>query len=852
MPIFLKVEQCSGFNTRIYSDLICKNYFDLIYNMFSNNNNHTLNPNICFPFPLVDIIFLNSDYETNTCRGGHADAEVLTTISGPILATSISTVGSPKLQGKIQRSAVNGHLSIASILVNAFELHGFPRGHHAINHAGKLGLTFSQVNIISKRLTLLISSLALLPGSDSHVSTNNDGDAVVMIILEDEEYVDERLIVLIIAILRVGATYMVVSREQVTSDQKFWQQLVSLIEPILVVTMCDPVDLSTAVKNDLNLLGREHFDDYQTDDDMDDSGGQLPLHHPMIKSLYESETGSTTEVNPFQASTSLVKKIRSSIIMKPSTYLKSPTVSCKVLWDLAMELKIVNEKDLMVPPFRSDVGLGSRTAFIFHCDCTAPHTGVVQQWCKIGHKEIRNRISWERIECPIKSTERLCLTFPLADPRSLVQIFNCFIHGKMLLIGEPGEFESGPFLLRKLGSDVFKNVQRIELTPDRLQDLLDCAVQPNQEYYLKRIKVWLISTSSSSSLTVALAKQFFLKLNSIDVQLIITYGSPETMYCFSWNMFSSLKELNKCMHLDKDGDRKLFLGTAAINTTVLVIDSRKSTICPAGHRGEICVLGSMIPVSGYCGSTILGKSISIFQTGDMGRFVQDKGGNLQLIVESSMEGEDKKRKFMVEGKLINLDDLGKTMKQSCVYVREAFAFICQRGRDIPEIILAVALKDQTKFDCVQEVVSTKLAGLAGPLALKCFPVMPPIIPRLMSVTSSSSQGSISAGGGGGGPVDVKSVRAAYFKHLGRSNPRDWYTLFPAKGPGGRTKNPGEEQIEKGIQIICKAVAFSLGLSLEEVISNFDNSFWDMGGTPINAILTVKSCLCQGKRLSEQI
>jgi len=55
--------------------------------------------------------------------------------------------------------------------------------------------------------------------------------------------------------------------------------------------------------------------------------------------------------------------------------------------------------------------------------------------------------------------------------------------------------------------------------------------------------------------------------------------------------------------------------------------------------------------------------------------------------------------------------------------------------------------------------------------------------------------------------------------------------------------------QKCIQVICKAVAFSLSRPIAEITENFDKSFWDIGGTPLRAIMTVKSCLCQGKKLS---
>lgn len=780
---------------------------------FSRNYNYS-----CLPFPLP-----GEDYDKDSSH---------LLLNSPSASSSKNV---PKLQGKVYKSAVNGHLSVASILSNAFALPGFPRSSYAISQGGKLKLTFSQIDIISKRVALMISSLAVLPGSEYHVSANNDGDSVVLIILNDEDYVDDQWIVLIFAILRLGATYMVINRHELTADGNYWKELISLIEPILVITQCDPRDMATDVKNELNIITRDQFEDFQEEQDLPSKAqGDSDDSDSLAK-------GS----NPFQPSTTLVKKLRSSLILQPSTFLKAPTVSLKVLWDMAIELHVQNESTMQLLHFRSEVKMGLRTAFIFKCICKSPFPTLAEQWCRLGHKAIRNRISWERIEFPIKANEKLCLTFPLSDPRSLVQMFNCFIHGKQLVLGEQGEFQNAAFLFRKVGSELFKNVQRIELTPERLEELLDRVTQPKQEYLLSQfchIKYWIIASSSESPLSPALAKQFFQKVRSKTVMLVVTYGTPECLWCATWNMFSSITEINKYSILEKDGEAKLFAGLPTINSSIVLVNDKKSVLSAVGQRGEICVMGSMIPTDGYSGAPILGRNITVFQTGDFGKLMQDKSGELQLIVETpQLDGTNLNRKIAIQGKFVDLDELSNQVKQNSTHVREAFAFICQRGKDSPEIVVAVVLKDLAKFQTVREFISTKLNSSAPSLVLTSFPVQGSIIPRITAEDTSGYEGNKRD------PVDLKALRAAYFKYLGKCHPNDWLALIPARAAGS-PRNATEESIEKTIQIVCKAVAFSLGTNLPVVIDNFEKSFWDLGGSPIRAILTVKSCLCQGKIL----
>ena len=43
------------------------------------------------------------------------------------------------------------------------------------------------------------------------------------------------------------------------------------------------------------------------------------------------------------------------------------------------------------------------------------------------------------------------------------------------------------------------------------------------------------------------------------------------------------------------------------------------------------------------------------------------------------------------------------------------------------------------------------------------------------------------------------------------------------------------------KFVCKAVALSIGLPLVSVIDGFQKPFWDIGGSPLNAVMVVKMC-----------
>lgn len=716
-----------------------------------------------------------------------------------------------KLEGKQHKSFVNGHLSIATILVNALQLPAFPRTSYAIIQTGQLGLTFAQIDIISKRLSVIISSLVVQPGSDHQVASNNDGDSVIMIILDEDNFVNEQLIVLIFTILRLGATYMVVNKSGLTSDMKGWGEMMALINPILIITLGDPQDLPSAMRNDLNLVAREHFEDFQEEDDIQSERGSVFSELDVVPSLTS------------MTATSLIKKVRSSLILKPST--NNPSIlSAKVIWDLAIELKIPNEKEFEVAHFKSEVAVGQRTAFIFRCESTPKHA----EWCRLGHKAVRNRIFWERMEFPMRPNEKICLTFPLHDPRSLVQIFNSFIHGKPLVVVDLSDFEQPGLFLRKWKSDAFKFIYRIELTPEKLHDILDTATSSGLESVLSRVKTWIIS---GNRISVALAKQFFNALKSYkDIELVITYGTGEFLWCVTWNSFSSLSEVNKGVIKDKSKSvARLSMGVPVLNTTVYVVSERKHSFCSLSQRGKICVTGNMVPYNGNCGAP---KSNPLFQTGDWGQIVTDKHGQIQLVVENTSSESN----VMINGKLVDLEDMTRQIRRQDHLIKDCFSFVCQRGKDVPQIVVATLTPKDCRYDRIQNEIMEK-----QPMVSVAFPTSK-AIPKITKFLNDEEA------------VDLRRMRALHFQHLGRTDSKKWKAVIPPRNPYDSSTflnatqsstDPGE----KNIKIICNAVAFSFGMNLDQVMECFRDNFWEIGATPVRMIMTIRSCLYLGRKLS---
>ncbi|CAL8091281.1 unnamed protein product [Orchesella dallaii] len=753
----------------------------------------------CFHFPLVAEEFDPND-------------SILPVISNPLSPQAF------RLQGQVHKASINGHLSIASLLSNAFLQPEFPTTSNAIIQSGQLGLTFAQIDLISRRVAVIISSLVIQPGSEYQVSTNNDGDSVVMIIIDHEHHVDECLLVIIFAILRLGATYMVVNKHDLTSDVKSWKELLALVEPIIIISQSDPHEMSFSIRQEVTAISRENFDDNLEGDypkefirnakNKDKINNNTKDKNNNINgsaSRSSSATGdsiSVTEEMNASATFALMKRIRSSF--KSSSF-QPLAISCKCIWDLSLELKMPQELELPIIHFKSEVPLGQRTAFIFRCH---DPSSAKSRWCRLGHRALRNRISWERLEFPMNGSEKCCLTFPLTDPRSLVQIFSSFIHAKPLLI-EEDETDIN-LLLRKLGKE--KQIHRIELTPKKLNLLLDAAVECGSEVSLHRVKTWFVS---GTYFPPSLAKYFFKVVTTNDALLIPMYGKAEVLWCASYNMFANVVEVNKWT---VDKGTRLSMGVPVTNTSIYILDERTFKFCPMGQKGEVCIGGSMVPTNGYAGAPVFGRYNVFFQTGNLGRVIQDRWGNKQLLVETTVDS-----RVNLNGKLIDLDELSRKIKQYKTVI-DAFAFGCRRGRDLPVIVVAVTIRTTGQLDKLEQKIFELEPMVSCCFHLNNIPMFPD------------------------GQVDLKELRASYFKFLGKCNLREWDKIFEPRYPNQIFKRPSDT-FAKNIQIVCKAVAFSLGISVAEVIDNVEENFWNIGGTPLRAILTVKSCLCQGKRLS---
>lgn len=212
------------------------------------------------------------------------------------------------------------------------------------------------------------------------------------------------------------------------------------------------------------------------------------------------------------------------------------------------------------------------------------------------HRIIHNRIYWEKMEFFVQEGEKFYLTYPISDPRSLVELFMPLCTGKPVHILDPNLYHAQLFRNPAEDNQTLQNDKllaeiaelaphRLRISPQHLEDLLDF-VQANEERRsdLGSIRVWLVSGGTFS---LELGKKFFETLPpGHKCLLAILYGAnlPEVLWAATWVSYANMREISRrCV------DGKLCMGTPINNILVSIIDDKNWRECAVGGKGEVFI-----------------------------------------------------------------------------------------------------------------------------------------------------------------------------------------------------------------------------------------------------------------------
>jgi hypothetical protein len=162
-----------------------------------------------------------------------------------------------QLKGKMYPAPVDGQVSLSGVFATSLLKRDVPLQSSSIIQNGRLGLTFRQLDEMSRRVARIIAAqISLISPGEREAPSNSDGDAVVALLSEGSE-VDERMIVLILAILKLGATFISIRIGRLESESD-WTWIIRQTCPLLVVitdstTVPYMIKTSNVIRNKIKL-----------------------------------------------------------------------------------------------------------------------------------------------------------------------------------------------------------------------------------------------------------------------------------------------------------------------------------------------------------------------------------------------------------------------------------------------------------------------------------------------------------------------------------------------------------------------------------------------------------------------
>lgn len=275
------------------------------------------------------------------------------------------------------------------------------------------------------------------------------------------------------------------------------------------------------------------------------------------------------------------------------------------------------------------------------------------------------------MEFPLELGERLFMTYPISDPRSLVELFLPLCLGKAVTLLNPGNFHGPLFQPSGEGCDsrlpmdkmlqaiADSAIHRLRISSQNLEELLQFVSTSGRQSDLDSVGIFILS--GGQSITLQLGRLFFQTLPH-KCALVILYGTAEVLWSASWASYSNILELNR-----RSVDGKMCMGYPLHNMVVSIIDDKNWTECLGGEKGEIFISTHGMGL----------EALNFIQTGDLGRIVKERGIYRVLVLDGKTNSRVK-----VMGKTIDFYDLGGTIeKEIGPDLKRCVVFVAPRTRD---------------------------------------------------------------------------------------------------------------------------------------------------------------------------
>ncbi|ODN00557.1 Integrin beta-PS [Orchesella cincta] len=440
--------------------------------------------------------------------------------------------------------------------------------------------------------------------------------------------------------------------------------------------------------------------------------------------------------------------------------------------------------------------VADRTAVILY---TSGSTGE-PKGVRLGHRAVMNRLSWQWQEFPYTPDEVCAFKTSLTFVDSVPEIFGPLLQGYPIVIFEKQVVAEPAIFMEKLS--LYK-ITRVTLVPSLLRAIFQTLTLVDTAHgiaLLNSVKLWICS---GEALPFDLVTEFF-ELYPRRYTLCNFYGSTEVMGDVTYVAYNTREEAYK-----KVLEKKIPIGVPVNNTVIYVLD-KEMNMAENGDVGEIYIAGYNLATN-YVGGSNSDKFVensytrttafkTLYKTGDYGRIGRTTDGTRMLFYEGRVDSQVK-----VRGQRIDLAEVELALSE--IHLIQKVVVLCYRPGDQEQMILAyvVPLEPSVTLDRLEPMITKRLRDYERPI-IKFVDSIPLLV---------------------NGKTDRQRLLKMFEKQLNhREEFEDWNTLDIPETKIHETK------------ILFRVIAEVTGTSTETLAENIDNSFFNVGGTSLNAVTVV--------------
>ncbi|CAL8104334.1 unnamed protein product [Orchesella dallaii] len=419
---------------------------------------------------------------------------------------------------------------------------------------------------------------------------------------------------------------------------------------------------------------------------------------------------------------------------------------------------------------------------------------------RLGHRAVMNRLSWQWQEFPYTPDEVCAFKTSLTFVDSVPEIFGPLLQGYPIVIFEKHVVSEPPIFMEKLS---LHKITRVTLVPSLLRAIFQTLTLTDTAHgigLLSTVKLWICS---GEPLPFDLVSEFF-ELYPRRYTLANFYGSTEITGDVTYVAYNTREEAYK-----KVVEKKIPIGVPVHNTVIYVLD-KEMNMAENGDVGEIYVAGYNL-ASNYVGGANPDKFVensytrttafkTLYRTGDYGRIGRTQDGTRMLFYEGRVDSQIK-----VRGQRIDLAEVELALSE--IHLIQKVVVLCYRPGQEEQMILAyvVPLEPSVTIDRLEPMIAKRLRDYERPI-IKFVDNIPLLV---------------------NGKTDRQRLLKMFEKQLNHKEEfEDWNTLDIPETKVHETK------------VLFRVMAEVTGTSVETLAENIDNSFFNVGGTSLNAVTVV--------------